>query len=128
MSTGAEKKPLEGATFKVTRTVDGEEKAVYRDGKEYTLTSRGDGYFTVEDLVPGDYALWEIKAPNGYVKLEKPVRFTVTAEKSAEVVLIENRKKPPIEIPKTGDVQLLLLAAGGVSLVALGNKWTKEDE
>lgn len=127
VSTGTEKKPLEGAVFKISRTVNGVEQELYRDGKEYVQTSGKNGYFTFRDLPPGEYALWEITAPEGYVKLESPIRFTVNGAKP-EVILIENRVKPPIDIPKTGDVQLLLLAAGGISLVTLGKKMTKEEK
>lgn len=127
VSAGTEKKPLEGAVFKISRTVNGVEQELYRDGKEYVQTSGKNGYFTFRDLPPGEYALWEITAPEGYVKLESPIRFTVNGAKP-EVILIENRVKPPIDIPKTGDVQLLLLAAGGISLVTLGEKMTKEEK
>lgn len=127
VSAGTEKKPLEGAVFKISRTVHGVEQELYRDGKEYVQTSGKNGYFTFRDLPPGEYALWEITAPEGYVKLESPIRFTVNGAKP-EVILIENRVKPPIDIPKTGDVQLLLLAAGGISLVTLGKKMTKEEK
>ena len=127
VSAGTEKKPLEGAVFKISLTVNGVEQELYRDGKEYVQTSGKNGYFTFRDLPPGEYALWEITAPEGYVKLESPIRFTVNGAKP-EVILIENRVKPPIDIPKTGDVQLLLLAAGGISLVTLGKKMTKEEK
>lgn len=127
VSAGTEKKPLEGAVFKISHTVHGVEQELYRDGKEYVQTSGKNGYFTFRDLPPGEYALWEITAPEGYVKLESPIRFTVNGAKP-EVILIENRVKPPIDIPKTGDVQLLLLAAGGISLVTLGKKMTKEEK
>ena len=127
VSAGTEKKPLEGAVFKISHTVHGVEQELYRDGKEYVQTSGKNGYFKFRDLPPGEYALWEITAPEGYVKLESPIRFTVNGAKP-EVILIENRVKPPIDIPKTGDVQLLLLAAGGISLVTLGKKMTKEEK
>lgn len=84
-----EKTPLKGAVFKVTRKVDGKDKAVQKDGEDYIVTSGDDGNFFVEDLEYGDYCLWEVKPPKGYKSLMNKIEFTIDKDSNTEKNIIE---------------------------------------
>lgn len=55
------------------------------------------------DLLPGDYELTELTAPDGYQALDQPVRFTVVPGETIEV-RVANRATPPARAapPATG--------------------------
>ncbi len=75
---------LSGATFRLTRSVNGAEQAVVIDGVtdaggQFTITDpHKDTGVTLTGLVDGTYRLKETKAPPGYVTATSDVVFTVT--------------------------------------------------
>lgn len=86
-------KALSGAQFYLYRNVDASTKVyakVDANGKlidsvstkadASVLESDADGNFTVSGLDAGTYWLEEIKAPDGYNKMDDPVRVTITPE------------------------------------------------
>ncbi|GAA0054189.1 UNVERIFIED_CONTAM: cell surface protein [Streptococcus canis] len=107
---GATKKSLEGASFKITQLHNQEYKPVIQNGKELVLTSDKDGRFVAEDLAFGTYYAWEIKSPSGFVQLNQPISFKVDKHgDSKEVLVVQNRKRPIIDVPNTGDASLYIL-------------------
>lgn len=121
-------KPLAGAKFKVTRKQGSGYKDVLKDGKVYIIASGADGKFQVTGLPHGTYYLWETKAPDGYTQLTSPIKFEIGKDSSDKVLTIKNNKKPPINIPKTGDLATWLLLAGAAVLFIVGFKFTREDK
>lgn len=59
-----------------------------------------------EKLQVGDYLLYELEAPEGYVKEEKPVEFTVPSgdEGMIEVIMENKPQKAELIIQKTGPI------------------------
>lgn len=99
------KTPLKGAVFKVTYKVNGFDKTVQRNGKDYIVTSGDDGFFCVEDLEYGDYYLWEVKSPEGYRSLKNMIKFTIDAnsDSDAEVIeIVNNKEEEKTPGPPTG--------------------------
>lgn len=126
------KEGLAKAKFKITREENQKQKAIEKEGKEATITSDQNGEFIVEDLEYGEYNLWEIEAPEGYKKLEKPIKFTIS-EKSIteEKIEIKNDPKGPpplIEIPNTGDIIFIVLTIGGIIIFLTGYKIVREKD
>lgn len=130
--TGFLQKPLAGAEFKVT------DKA----GNKYQVTDEGEGIFKVTGLAPGEYTIEETKAPEGYVKLDEALKFTISADGKVEGGSFEltNTGNNTLEItvknhaagilPKTGGngiyIYLLigasLMLLTGISIAAFRNK------
>ena len=121
------KKPLEGAQFTV---YDSDGKIVA------TGNSNKDGVVLFENLRYGDYTVKETKAPEGYVKAEKPYKFSITEDgKTIEVLCLnamipitpeKNEKKEVVRQqdpnnPKTGEniALIVMVAISVVSTVSL---------
>lgn len=128
---------LQGAKFKVTKKSDkGDYEAVLDEsGKQYFVESGSDGYFKVENLEYGKYYLWEVSSPIGYEKLSVPIEFSIDKQDNEgdvdKVVMVKNNKiplKPPIQIPKTGDLIFFVLVIGGLILFAIGYRMVREKE
>lgn len=123
------KTPLEGAVFKITRLVDGKYETVLRDGIEYVLTSDKNGIFAATNLPYGSYYLWEIKPPEGYKALSEPIRFDITSKSNdGKVIVIENIPFQKIDIPKTGDITLLIIICFGILSYILGSMILNQSE
>ncbi|MDD7363305.1 MAG: SpaA isopeptide-forming pilin-related protein [Peptoniphilus sp.] len=148
-------KPLRGASFRVTRKVGKMYRTVQRNGKDYVVTSDKKGAFSVSGLDYGTYYLWEIKAPKGYDLLNGSVEFTVGADSKNHRISISNvkstssgsggnttstsdggggskrggkaRSRKRGDIPKTGDVTLIMLTVAGVILACVGVSLVKND-
>lgn len=142
--------PLAGAQFLVTQKKGETYLRMKKGGKDMVLTSGADGTFVADGLPDGDYHLWEIKAPAGYEPLSSSVKFIVSADSLKKELVIKNNpqstppgKTPPgttppgttppyddkhVNIPKTGDVQLLLMSVTGLLSSMLGVKILKDNE
>ena len=78
---------LSGAKFKLTRKLAGEEEYTAFDNEAFTnddlLNAK---VFTVDEsrriskLLPGDYQLTEMKAPDGYIIMTGDISFTINAD------------------------------------------------
>ncbi|NQM56029.1 SpaH/EbpB family LPXTG-anchored major pilin [Streptococcus suis] len=119
---------------KVTKTewVDSQETAT-------VFTSQEDGTFEVVGLPYGtanqkasdgstDYKLVEIKAPEGYAKLQQPITFTVNANSyyedptavdlvAADPQKVDNNK---VTIPQTGGIGSVVVIVAGVLVAGFG--------
>ncbi len=148
-------KPLAGAQFLVTKKKGETYLRMKKGGKDMVLTSGADGTFVADGLPDGDYYLWEIKAPDGYEPLSSSIKFIVSADSLKKELVIKNNpqstppgttppgetppgetppgKTPPyddkhVNIPKTGDVQLLMMSVAGLLSGMLGVKILKDNE
>lgn len=142
--------PLPGAEFLVTKKTEKGYMRMKKGGKDMVLTSGADGTFVADGLPDGDYYLWEIKAPAGYAPLSGSVKFIVSASSLKKELIIKNtpqerkpkekipkEKKPGgktpyddkhVKIPKTGDVQLLMMSVTGLLSGLLGVKILRDNE
>ena len=147
-------KPLAGAQFLVTQKKGETYLRMKKGGKDMVLTSGADGTFVADGLPDGDYHLWEIKAPAGYEPLSSSIKFIVSADSLKKELVIKNNPQgtppgttppgdtpgttppsttPPyddkhVNIPKTGDVQLLMMSVAGLLSGMLGVKILKDNE
>lgn len=126
--TGSDEKPLQNATFTVTKEGDSSYSA--------TLTTGADGIAaTDKNLSDGTYIITEESVPAGYLKLDHSLKLTVsgatatlsdgtqTAPVSSDSdryfkVSISNSSADIQEIPATGGSGNLPLYIGGMALVA----------
>lgn len=120
-------KPLTGATFKL---YDKEGNQIYvvdnQDGS-YTVTATPNdtlisaGNVVIKGLKPGEYALEEITAPEGYNKLTAKQTFTITADNEVENGIVENVKvvnNTGTILPGTGGIgTTIFYVAGGLLML-----------
>jgi len=120
------KTPLEGAQFKLTRKVGEKYENVLRDGKIYYVESDKNGEFSVDNLPYGVYYLWETKAPKNHIQLNSYIQFEVGMDSDQKVLVVTNNKKPPIDIPETGDVMIIALLTLSALIFGVGYKLSKD--
>lgn len=119
---------LEGAEFNLYKT----------DGNLFikTLRSGKDGSFEVNNLDYGKYYLREVKAPKGYILSGDKIEFSINQNDQDEVVetrIIENKPGTPdndkkIDVPKTGDITIILMILMGFVLIVFGLKFIFEKD
>lgn len=122
------KSPLAGATFKVTRKVDGKDLTVENENGPILLTSDADGLFSVNNLPYGTYQLWETNAPQGYIALKNALTFEIDGSDSSRILEIVNRKEPPIRVPNTGDLAFVVIMSFSLILFLAGFKLSREQK
>ena len=129
------KSPLGGATFDIYRLVsDLSIPSVEIPGSgglkgvklEQTLVSGNDGKITIKGLIPGEYALVETKAPDGFNLLTDIIKFNVSIKgivTSNDVAVQDNGlvvyNEVYYELPHTGGVGRTGLYIMGISLLML---------
>lgn len=96
--------PLEGATFELRKK---SELGTFTKVEGSKKTSDENGKFFWEKLGPGEYEVWETKAPEGFKTPDKAVS-SFTVDKNGNIVkikngklTIENNKNAQIKIRKT---------------------------
>ena len=139
--SGLLKTPLKGAEFVVSSNKENAEVFMYltqdgtwseniEDARVYT--SREDGKFSVQGLKEGNYFLEEIKAPEGYNKLEEKIAFSLGEDSlDKPETIIENTKieiGTTEEIPLTGGLQVLGLVTVTAFLSFFGYKMYNKEE
>lgn len=147
---------LAGAEFKIWQdgddgAFDGDDTALKFDDKQNgkyvlnangavaTITTDGTGKFNVEGLEEGTYWVEEVKAPEGYNKLAKPVKVVIAAAynedgtlKSHSVVYGESStaahgdhsvviiNKAGMLLPETGGMGTILFTLVGAAAIGYG--------
>ncbi|ERL17438.1 C-terminal of bacterial fibrinogen-binding adhesin [Streptococcus pyogenes GA41046] len=120
MKSNSQGTPLE-ATFELRKKATNDTVTVGTP----VISDKTTGKFYFEGLSPGDYEVWETKAPDGYTKpVEAVATFKVTDEgeivdKSLEDGRIINYKRP--ELPATGGpgIFVYLFIGSAMCLVAI---------
>lgn len=120
---------LAGAAFLVyQKDQDGKDVRVQVDGQDLILRTGPDGYFSAQGLAPGVYYLLEARAPDGFEGLREPIKFVIDEGSQETVLLVKNKPGGPSprrptgsrEIPKTGDISLLIASGVGALLIGMG--------
>ena len=115
-------------SFRQQQKEEGYEGVIYKklaDGTDgmTVITTDATGRFRLEGLKAGTYYLKEIKAPDGYNLLKKPVEITIdetgsvlVGNETADEVLVEN--KTGALLPSTGGVGTGIFYGTGAALMA----------
>ena len=104
-STG---QPLAGAVL-VIKDANGE--IIYK----WTSTSTSE---VITDIEKGTYTLEEISAPEGYIKNDKVVTFTIDDDHLSHQITFENAKE--VYVPDTASVSSIIMMILGIVITGLG--------
>lgn len=100
-----------------------------KEAKEFV--SGENGIFEVNGLKEGTYFIKETKAPEGYIKGDSEIEFTVGEKTHPEEEIFADKQitnRPEGEIPLTGSLVLLGVTAIGVGSVVASKKLRKEEK
>jgi len=137
----ANNQPLSGAEFTLSK--DGTEIMFVGDTGYYRVSEQkelgntvlkvdGNGSFKVEGLDAGTYYLTEVKAPDGYVKLQNPVKIIISDTDMNGKVELEDQELEdgyvPVTVkndqgftlPVTGGMGTTVFNIAGALLIAVG--------
>ncbi len=139
-------KKLRGAKFKLTRKLAGEDEyqafeniAFVYDELLKTKVFTVDESTTISKLLPGDYQLTEMKAPDGYIIMTGDISFTINADGTVtypaqgttgnDLVTLTKQKakteaEPGTEVATFTAAELTVQNEPGVSLPATGGEGT----
>ena len=102
------KQPLAGAVL-VIKDENGE--IVYK----FTTTTSSE---VITDLENGTYTLEEISAPDGYIKSDKVIRFTIDDDHLSHQITFENAKE--VYVPDTASVGSIIMMILGIVITGFG--------
>ncbi|NMA18794.1 MAG: hypothetical protein GX939_08655 [Clostridiaceae bacterium] len=113
-------KPLPGAEFELYRIEEGQEpvlmtfvleEGIYiydEDGDITILVTNAEGNIIIDNLLLGDYAFKETKAPRGYIPNDTMRTVEVDEAKSVKYIMFKNK---PIPVPQSGERSTHYLAS-----------------
>jgi len=141
-----EEQALKGAEFVVTRKdpSDPNKKQYLKEGANkrewvalatdypnaHKITSNEQGLFEITGLEYGNYELVEVKAPNGFKKLDEPFKFDITKDSyaGADALLggmVANTTQGGF-LPSTGGIGIVIfLLIGGTLMAFAVNRYRK---
>lgn len=133
--TGLIKLVGSGESYRVAKP-DATQPDGYETGAVDSFLTTDSGDITIAGLEAGTYYLHEVKAPDGYNKLKKPVKIEIVvagedyehatievddkAVTGADGNVIDVENKKGIELPETGSIGTIGLTALGVVVVVAG--------
>ena len=142
-----ELKDIRDKAYKAARSsytwIEAKDAETAKDNGALVLTSDNQGRFEVTGLAYGDYQLVELTAPEGYAKLNEPVKFKVEkgsyGKNSGNIDYVKESKEndaqqvinKKVSIPQTGGIGTVIFTVVGVMLMvgaAFALKRRKEDE
>lgn len=101
------------------------ENADYKNAKKYTSNDKGE--FEVIGLKYGDYALRELKSPNGYQLLNEDFKFTIAQGSYAETAVLNVANTPKGFLPSTGGMGILaFLVVGAMLMISVVIKYRRD--
>ena len=93
--------PLEGAEFAL----------IDANGKQFTATVDGATFTFTGLTAPGEYTLTEVKAPEGYRKLETPIKIVIDELGNVTIDEGEEQAKETLTVSENGNYQITLTVA-----------------
>lgn len=84
------------------------------DNENYSLTSDENGNLVIKGLAAGEYHLKEIEAPNGYNKLTKPIKITISHENGNKQIKVEGTEGYVTQVDVENKTGLILPSTGGI--------------
>lgn len=93
--------PLEGAEFAL----------IDANGKQFTATVDGATFTFTGLTAPGEYTLTEVKAPEGYRKLETPIKIVIDELGNVKIDEGEEQAKETLTVSENGNYQITLTVA-----------------
>lgn len=118
---------LSGAQFDLYREAIGSESCdttftqdsttvnLHKISGPYTTDSNGN--FSINGLKPGDYYLFETKAPHGYAHDETPVKLTIVETQTENATLTIKNTKALLTLPTTGSSGMMIFTVAGIVLM-----------
>ena len=88
---------------------------IYTAGNEtYSLTSDTNGELVIKGLAAGEYYLNEIEAPNGYNKLTKPIKITLSHDNGNKQIEVEGTEGYVTQVDVENKTGSILPSTGGM--------------
>lgn len=106
-----EKIPLKNALIEVVFKEDN--KKVYK-GK-----TNEEGIIEINDLISGEYCIYETKAPKGYKGIEEPICFELNKQNEIKEIIITNKKNLLIPDTFLKENKKLLLVLSVISVIGV---------
>lgn len=107
----ATQQPLAGAVLVIK---DEKGEIVYK----FTTTTSAE---VITDLENGTYTLEELTAPDGYIKSDKVITFTIDDEHMSHQITFENAKE--VYVPDTASLPSMLMIILGIVITGFGLKY-----
>lgn len=84
------------------------------DNETYSLISDTNGNLVIKGLAAGEYYLKEIEAPNGYNKLTKPIKITLSHDNGNKQIKVEGTEGYVTQVDVENKTGLILPSTGGM--------------
>ena len=83
------------------------------DNETYSLISDTNGNLVIKGLAAGEYYLKEIEAPNGYNKLTKPIKITLSHDNGNKQIKVEGTEGYVTQVDVENKTGTVLPSTGG---------------
>ena len=97
-----------------------------KDGKEvYRFTSSTTSE-VITTIGKGTYTVEEVSAPEGYVKSDEKITFTIDSDHLSHQIIFENTKETPV--PDTASETSILMLILGIATLGFGLLFVDENK